>query len=46
MGAAGVLDLADTLERAGYDDAQVLAHLGEPTHVMGCWMLDLVLGKQ
>ncbi len=39
--------LADTLEKAGCDNADVLAHLRGPgLHVPGCWALDLVLGKK
>jgi hypothetical protein len=49
---AGALDparlavLADALEEAGCDQADVLAHLRGPgPHVRGCWVLDLLLGK-
>jgi hypothetical protein len=39
--------LADALEEAGCDDAALLMHLRHPgTHVLGCWALDLVLGKE
>src|SRR6185436_17280064 len=39
--------LADALEGAGCDAAEVLAHCRGPgPHVLGCWALDLVLGKQ
>jgi hypothetical protein len=38
--------LADALEDAGCDDADLLDHLRGPgPHVRGCWALDLVLGK-
>jgi hypothetical protein len=38
--------LADALEEAGCDNADVLAHCREPgTHVRGCWVIDLLLGK-
>jgi hypothetical protein len=38
--------LADALEDAGCDAAELLAHLrGDGPHVRGCWALDLVLGK-
>jgi hypothetical protein len=38
--------LADALEVAGCDDADVLAHCrGDGPHVRGCWVVDLVLGK-
>jgi len=49
---AGTLDtarlavLADALEDAGCDNADLPNHLREPgPHVRGCWALDLVLGK-
>jgi hypothetical protein len=38
--------LADALEDAGCSDADVLAHCRGPgPHVRGCWVVDLVLGK-
>jgi hypothetical protein len=38
--------LADALEKAGCDAAEVLGHLRGPgPHVRGCFGLDLVLGK-
>ena len=38
--------LADALQEAGCEDADVLSHCREPgTHVRGCWVVDLVLGK-
>jgi hypothetical protein len=38
--------LADALEDAGCDHADLLAHLRGPgPHVRGCWALDLLLGK-
>ncbi len=38
--------LADALEDAGCDAAELLAHLRGPgPHARGCWALDLVLGK-
>jgi hypothetical protein len=38
--------LADDLERAGCEDAELLGHLRSPgPHVRGCWVLDLILGK-
>jgi len=50
---AGTLDqarlavLADALEEAGCDQADLLAHLRGPgPHVRGCWAVDLLLGKQ
>jgi len=49
---AGTLDparlavLADALEEAGCDNADILSHLREPgPHVRGCWVVDLLLGK-
>jgi hypothetical protein len=39
--------LADALEEAGCNDAEILTHLRSPgPHVRGCWALDLILGKQ
>ncbi len=39
--------LADALEDAGCDSADILNHLRGPgTHVRGCWALDLILGKE
>jgi hypothetical protein len=39
--------LADALEEAGCDDADVLNHLrGDGLHVRGCWAVDLVLGRE
>ncbi len=38
--------LADALQDAGCDDADILAHCrGDGPHVRGCWVVDLVLGK-
>jgi hypothetical protein len=38
--------LADALEDAGCDNADLLTHLrGDGPHVRGCWAVDLVLGK-
>jgi hypothetical protein len=49
---AGTLDparmavLADALEEAGCDNADILSHLRGPgPHVRGCWAVDLLLGK-
>jgi hypothetical protein len=49
---AGTLDpdrfaiLADALEEAGCDDAQILGHLRGPgPHVRGCFVLDTLLDK-
>jgi hypothetical protein len=39
--------LADALEDAGCTDAAILEHLRGPgPHVRGCWVVDLILGKQ
>jgi hypothetical protein len=39
--------LADALEDAGFDNAEILSHLRGPgPHVRGCWVLDLLLGKE
>lgn len=39
--------LGDALEEAGCGDEPVLSHCrGETPHVRGCWVIDLVLGKQ
>jgi hypothetical protein len=38
--------LADALEDAGCDNADILAHCrSEGPHVRGCWVVDLLLGK-
>ena len=39
--------LADALQDAGCEDAEVLVHCRNPgPHVRGCWVLDLLLGKE
>jgi len=39
--------LADALQEAGCEHADILTHCREPgTHVRGCWVVDLVLGKE
>jgi hypothetical protein len=39
--------LADALADAGCDDADILRHCREPgEHVRGCWVIDLLLGKE
>jgi hypothetical protein len=50
---AGSLDpshlavLADALEDAGCDNAEMLGHLrGPEVHVRGCWAVDLLLGRE
>jgi hypothetical protein len=38
--------LADALEKAGCENAEILNHCRGPgPHVRGCWVVDLVLGK-
>ena len=38
--------LGDALEDAGCGDALILAHCRGPgPHVRGCWVVDLLLGK-
>jgi hypothetical protein len=39
--------LADALEEAGCDNAEILSHCrSQDPHVKGCWVIDLVLGKK
>lgn len=39
--------LADALEEAGCTDADILAHCRKPgEHWRGCWVVDLILGKE
>jgi hypothetical protein len=39
--------LADALQDAGCDSEDILKHCREPgVHVRGCWVVDLVLGKE
>jgi hypothetical protein len=39
--------LADALEDAGCDNAEILSHCRSPgPHVRGCWAVDLILGKK
>jgi hypothetical protein len=39
--------LADALQEAGCDSEDILAHCrGDGPHVRGCWVIDLVLGKE
>src|SRR5262249_39641951 len=50
---AGMLDaarlavLADALEEAGCTDAGIVGHLRGPgPHYRGCWVVDMLLGKE
>src|SRR5262249_38949920 len=40
--------LADALQDAGCENADILGHCRDPqlAHIRGCWVVDLVLGKQ
>jgi hypothetical protein len=39
--------LSDALEESGCDNAAILGHLRSPgPHVRGCWIIDLLLGKE
>jgi hypothetical protein len=39
--------LSDALEEAGCDNEDILGHLRSPgPHVRGCWVVDLLLGKE
>lgn len=39
--------LADALEESGCTNADILAHCRQPSeHVRGCWVVDLLLGKE
>jgi len=39
--------LADALEEAGCDNSDILSHCrSKSPHVQGCWVLDLILGKE
>jgi len=43
----GMPVLADALEEAGCTNADILNHCRQPeTHVRGCWVVDLILGKE
>jgi hypothetical protein len=42
-----MLILADVLADAGCDNAEMLAHCrSDGPHVKGCWVVDLLLGKE
>ena len=39
--------LADALEAPALPDAEILSHCRRPgPHVRGCWIVDLLLGKE
>jgi hypothetical protein len=39
--------LADALERVGCTNPDILNHCRQPReHVRGCWVVDLILGKE
>jgi hypothetical protein len=39
--------LADALEEAGCNNADILVHCRQPgKHVRGCWVMDLIVGKE
>ena len=43
----GMPDLADALHEAGCTEAKILSHCrSEGPHVRGCWVVDLILGKE
>jgi hypothetical protein len=43
----GLPVLADALEEAGCDNREILNHCRQPAkHVLGCWAVDLLLGKK
>jgi hypothetical protein len=47
QGLTGLPILADALEDAGCTDTDILDHCrGEGPHVRGCWVMDLILGKE
>jgi hypothetical protein len=47
LDAARLAVLADALEEAGCADDDLLGHLRGPgPHVRGCWVVDLLLGKE
>ena len=39
-------DLADALEGAGCTNDEILAHCRMGNHVRGCWVVDLILGRE
>jgi hypothetical protein len=43
----GLPVLSDALEEAGCTDSDILTHCWGPgPHVRGCWVVDLLLGKE
>ena len=43
---AGLPILADALEEAGCDNADILSHFRRGDHAHGCWALDGLLGRE
>lgn len=42
-----LLVLSDALQEAGCEDGEILTHLRGPgPHIRGCWVIDLLLGKE
>jgi hypothetical protein len=47
LNADDLAGLADVLEAAGCTNAEILSHCRNPGyHTLGCWVVDLVLGKE
>jgi hypothetical protein len=47
LGNSSTPILTDALQDAGCDGADILDHCRGPgAHVRGCWVVDLVLGKE
>lgn len=47
LDAARLAILADALEEVGCENADILTHIRGPgPHVRGCWVVDLLLGKE
>jgi hypothetical protein len=47
LSPASLAQLADTLEQAGCGNEGLWSHLRSPgPHVLGCWAVDLILGKK
>jgi hypothetical protein len=47
LDSSSLVILADALEEAGCTDSAILEHCRGPgPHVRGCWVIDLLLGKE